>query len=271
MGTNVSNQVVDNTTEIVQDVITSVVSRVENQATTSAYVKQNVTLDLHGAKLTNCPTKVTQNAQVTALALGDFNNDLSAQITNELSAKLAEEIQQTLDQLNSGINFGQTNVANVVAESKAYIEQHLQSYVEQTIKNTVQTQGSTDQNAIINLAGVVCKNSPIGVDQDALIEVMSQNLSQTVVDNVIDNTTAADVAKKVEQEVTQTNEGLELGIGLIILALVILGVVFFVFKGFFSSTAGKILMAVLVLVLLAGLGYLIYKWTQPDSKKVGLD
>jgi hypothetical protein len=272
MGTNISRQQVDSTTELVQNVMNEVITSSTNQTIVNAYTNQHAEIDAHGANLTRCPLTITQNASTTALALGDVSNGLTAQLDNKLQAALNEKFDQTLKQLNEGINFGQTNVADVTTRTRTYLEQNLKNVINQSVTNVVQTTGKTDQNAKINLAGATCVDSPAGIDQKVVTNLISKNIAQTVVDNTVKNATEAEITKAVEQKVEQINKGLDFGIIIIVvIILALLGVFGFGFKTILSNPAAKIAIGALILVGLGFLGYFIYKrFFRSDSQKVGL-
>lgn len=271
MGANVSNQLVDSTSKITQNIMNSVITNTANEAIANAYVSQHAEIDAAGANLYKCPTEIKQDAKVTALAFGDLSNTLSNELDNKLQAKLKEEIKNVLEQVNKGVNLGQTNIADVTTRTQTYVEQNLKNLIQQSIKNTVQSTGAGDQYAKINLRGVKCVNSPAGITQGMIMNLMAKNISRNLVDNIIKNSAVAEIDKKVEQSVKQKNEGLDLGIGLVIVGIIIVVVLgFTVFKTFLQSPAGKLLMFVIVLGLLGLLGYFIYKKTRPDKEKAGI-
>lgn len=268
MGTNISHQTIDSTTAIVQNVMNQITTSITNEAILNAYTNQHAELDGSGGNFKRCPIKITQNASTTALAFGDVSNGLTSQLDNQLQAKLKEELSNTLEQLNKGINFGQTNIADVRTRTNTYIEQNLKNIINQSIKNTVSTTGKHDQFAKINLKGANCIDSSAGIDQESMMNLMAQNIANNIVENVVKNSAVADIEKKVEQKVSQINSGLDLGIGLIIGFIILIGIFSFFAKSFLASKIGKIVIVSLILIAVGFLIYFIYKRSQPDSKKV---
>lgn len=273
MGANISSQIVTSTTQITQNVLNSIVTKTENSSTVIAYSSQNAKIIARGSTLINCPLRINQSARIDALALGDFSNSLTNQVTNDLKAKLDEQIRQVTEQLNRGLNLGQANISYIRSQSEAYLNQNLKTVVEQQISNVVKTQGVADQNSEIDITGSLCRGSPIEISQGILMNLMARNIANNIVNNVIKNSVTADVAKKIDQATKQANIGLDFSMGIIIF-IILVAVGFFFFakagKSFLKSPAGKIVMIVLVLGLLGLLGFVIYRRTRSDAEKVGI-
>lgn len=269
MGANYSRQVVDSTTEIVQNVMNSISNEVDAQTIINSYLRQNAEIKAVGANLRNCRFTITQDASNTALAFGDTNNALTNKLENELKAKLNEIIEQKLTQLNKDLNLGQFNIGDVISRTRTYISQNLSTYIKNGIRLVVQTNGVTDQSARIDLSGANCVGSVTEINQKGIMNLMAKNISQNIVDNTVKNSAVADVEKKISQDISQTNAGLNLAIGgLIFILIAVIVLAFTVLKTFLQSPAGKILMVVVVLLILAALGYFIYKRTRPDIEKI---
>lgn len=233
MGTNVSSQLVESTTKIVNEAMTNIANDSSNITKSSAMGYQTATVNAQGAQLVRCPITITQDANVTSQAFADSRTNYQTDLTNTLATKLQEQIDQKLSQVNKELNIGQTNVADITTRSKAYIENNLATIIKSSISNVVDVSAGSTQTATINLQGVRCVDSPQGIRQEALIAVMAQNISQSAVTNIIKNSVSTDIQKKIEQSVAQTNSGINpfALVGIILLVLVLIGsAVFFVPK-----------------------------------------
>lgn len=261
MGANVSSQLVDNYSETVNKVITEVTNRIENVNKINLYASQEVELDLSHAKLNKCPVRISQHASSIASAFSDSNSTLSQQVVNELTNKIEKQIAQSLDQVNSGLNIGQANIANVKTKMTTYAKNIIENKVKNTIKNVVGSTTSMSQTVHLKGAFLDCTDSPIEIDQKVIIKSLASNISKAVVESIVDNKAANDIKEKIDQKVSQVNKGLD--ISFILILVILLAIAY----KFFTNKTVLTVVCILIVVLIV---FYIYKRTRPDSEKISM-
>lgn len=270
MGTNISKQEVSSLSKTTNDVITEVLNNFEHTTEISTYSNQEVVVNLQGANI-ECDVDVQQDQKIGISALADTNNTLNNNIESELKNVVDKQIKQSLEQLNSGVNLFQTNLANVITNTQTELENKLKTIVQNSIKNVVRVNTSAGQRVEFNGQLLKCTGGrKITITQNMTIDEIAKNIAQNVVDNVVKNKAVNDLKEAIEQKVSQTNKGLDIMLGVIIVLLVIVGGGSAVFKSLFQSKIFKVVIILLVAGLLTWLGIVIYKRTRPDAEKAGV-
>ena len=288
MGVNASNQIIESVSRTVNTSMTKITNDTRNQSIVDAHSNQRVVVDYTGARLTRCPTTIDQSSAVKAAAWADTNNTLSTQLSNDLTNKIKETITQSLDQVNSGLNIGQANVANAKTSTQTYAENNIQNIINNSISNVVKTNASNNQEVFFYARGMVCVDSPLVINQTSILDIMSKQIATNLVDNTIKNALSNDIAKDIEQKASQVNKGIDLtfGIGALIMIVVLLAFVKVLMGGKKGGAEGpegiklptplpikiaKVAVIVIPILLLAGLiTYLVLRNKNNKKKNINV-
>ena len=256
MGNNISNQNIESMTKTINKTLTDVSTTQNNTSQSTNSSKQSVHLDLTGSK--NCRAQISQTSNSNLSAMSQFSSEISNEVANQLKNKLNEEIAQIVKQKNEGINFGQTNVANLRTISDTYVENNIQNIIKTQINNVISNTNSAEQEVVVYARNMECdsKDPSIIIDQKIVIEQISSNIANTLVKNAITNVAENDVAKKITQTSDQTNAGLTFG-GMIFLLIAAAAFTFFF---------GYKIMCYIIPIFIAVVAYGIYYYSQTNLK-----
>ena len=256
MGANVSTQNIESMTKQINTALTEVSTTVSNTSQSTNSSIQSVHLDLTGSK--NCRAQISQTSNSNLSAMSQFSSEISNDVANQLKNKLNEEIAQIVKQKNEGINFGQTNIANLKTISDTYVENNIQNIIKTQINNVISNTNSAEQEVVVYARNMECdsKDPSIIIDQKIVIEQISSNIANTLVKNAIKNVAENDVAKKITQTSDQTNAGLTFG-GMIFLLIAAAAFTFFF---------GYKIMCYIIPIFIAVVAYGIYYYSQTNLK-----
>ena len=256
MGANISTQNIESMTKQINKTLTDVSTTQSNTSQSTNSSKQSVFLDLSYSK--NCKAKISQISNSNLSAMSQFSSEISNEVANQLKNKLNEEIAQIVKQKNEGINFGQTNIANLKTISDTYVENNIQNIIKTQINNVISNTNSAEQEVVVYARNMECdsKDPSIIIDQKIVIEQISSNIANTLVKNAIKNVAENDVAKKITQTSDQTNAGLTFG-GMIFLLIAAAAFTFFF---------GYKIMCYIIPIFIAVVAYGIYYYSQTNLK-----
>jgi type IV pilus biogenesis protein CpaD/CtpE len=230
MGTNFSKQLVDQTQTIISQALTDITTNVDNSLYGNVGSWQRIDMDLTGANIKRCPITVGQDSQVASEILSQADTTVANDVSQRLEGTLEALVAQTLDQVNKSIPLGANNSADVRTKITQSVNQLLKTSLVTNINNLMYT--TTGNNQIVNFRGryLLCRNSPITINQTSVIDAVSRSTATNVVTNIVKNEAAAGIKAEVDQKVKQANTGLDFGFIFIILALVAFAVLYFFFK-----------------------------------------
>ena len=249
MGGNNSKQLMDDSTKIVNESLMKVSTNIKESTSSSASSTQVMNVRLTGDL--NC-TNVSLK-QVSSVILNVINNSKS-EVSNELAAeitdKISEKLSQAAEQKNSGLNLGQVNSAELQTMMNTYIKNSMTSIIENNISKMFSQSSDGTQQINFDATNINCEN--LNIDQDMVIQQISENIVSDAVSNAIKHVASTDVAKEASQKTEQTNEGLTLFGGGFIIILVLAGI--FLFGG----SIMKYIIPIITLISLAVMIYFIY-------------
>jgi hypothetical protein len=249
MGGNISKQLMDDSTKIVNESLMKVSTNIKESTSSSASSTQVMNVRFTGDL--NC-TNVSLK-QVSSVILNVINNSKS-EVSNELAAeitdKISEKLSQAAEQKNSGLNLGQVNSAELQTMMNTYIKNSMTSIIENNISKMFSQSSDGTQQINFDATNINCEN--LNIDQDMVIQQISENIVSDAVSNAIKHVASTDVAKEASQKTEQTNEGLTLFGGGFIIILVLAGI--FLFGG----SIMKYIIPIITLISLAVMIYFIY-------------
>jgi hypothetical protein len=226
MGTNYSQQVSENTQKVVNNVLTTVTNRIGNSNTNLGSIYASIDFDISGGYLNNCPITISQTSKLSATVLLDVKSQVTNDVMNEITNQLTTQIEQALQQTNSGINFGQANTAVTRNKIQQQVETIMKTALETSISNTLTNDQRITQNIYFRARNLTCKNSPINVTQESILETVSTMTADTTVENIVKNSVMNDILADIKQTTAQVNKGIDFGIGLVIALLAVAGFFF---------------------------------------------
>ena len=127
MGTNVSSQMVESTTEIVNNSLTEISNDIQNNVSSYSSARQAMNISWKNVKI-DCGIDISQTASVSVSAMLQNTNKLASDLSNKLSAKLTETITNDLKQANKGLNLLSTNVGVSQQKTSSYLSNNIKSY-----------------------------------------------------------------------------------------------------------------------------------------------
>lgn len=230
MGNNTSTQLIDQTQSIIAKALTDITTNVRNGKYANVKSWQREDIDITGANMKRCPMNIGQDTSLTSNVLSQFDTDVANDVTQKVQSELQALISQTLDQINKSIPLGDSNNADVRTKIKQSVNQLLQASITSNIKNVMYETSSTNQYISYRARYFVCKNSPITINQTSTINAVSRGAATNTITNIVTNEATADIKAKIDQEVKQANTGLDFCFMLIILALGLIAILYFILK-----------------------------------------
>lgn len=210
MGANVSNKMVDSTTDLVSEIMNKISTEIENESTSYIVSDQYMYVSIKNSNI-NCSIKVKQDAVVSLSTMLSNSNTLSNDLTSALLSKITEKMTNDLTQANKGLNIGSLNVSNAEQKTKTYLKQNLTTDIETGIKNSISQTIDGRQKLYFDVesSNIKCPRSgKIEIDQSMLIDAVSRNIASNIVNNTIKNLVSGSIEKKMKNKLKQDNEGL---------------------------------------------------------------
>jgi uncharacterized membrane protein YoaK (UPF0700 family) len=257
MGTNVSKQMIESTTEIVNNSLTQISSEIENSISANTTSIQTMNLDWKNVKI-NCSVNISQTATVSVSVMLQNTAKLANDLTNRLSGQLTEKLVNDLQQANEGLNLLSTNISSSTQKTSSYLKNNIKNVIHTGIKNSIKINSMGVQTLNMDLSGSVinCPSSGVfRVSQKMQLDTIAKNISTALVTNAIKNSLDASVIKELKNKTKQLNEGLSFSFGLIIL-LVVGGGGYGIYK--FGTDKKKIMMIAIAVFVLIIIIYIVY-------------
>ena len=230
MGNNTSTQLIDQTQAIIAKALTEITTNVRNGKYSNVKSWQRVDIDVTGANMKRCPTYIGQDTSLTSNVLSQFDTDVANDVTQKVQSELQALISQTLDQINKSIPLGDSNNADVRTRIQQSVNQLLEANIASSINNVMYETSNTNQYISYRARYFICNNSPITINQTSTINAVSRGAATSTVTNIVTNEATADIKAKIDQEVKQANTGLDFGFMMIILALALIAILYFILK-----------------------------------------
>ena len=220
MGANVSNQLNESTSKIVNDVLTDISVKIDNKLISVQKSKQVMSIIIEGSTISS-NLIASQKSTMAVTAILQADNNLKNDIANEITNKLKESMENTLKQENTGLNLGQFNVGNAVNKTNTYIENNIKNLLSTGISNSVENVGESEMAFKFNLKNSNVKGD-VNISQEAQITAISQNIAKTIVENSIKNALTTDIVKDMKNTADQKNTGIDM-FALLGIAIVVIG------------------------------------------------
>jgi hypothetical protein len=119
------------------------------------------------------------------------------------------------------------------------VNQLLEANIASSINNVMYETSNTNQYISYRARYFICNNSPITINQTSTINAVSRGAATNTVTNIVTNEATAGIKAKIDQEVKQANTGLDFGFMLIILALALIAILYFILKHIPLKAAAK--------------------------------
>lgn len=245
MGANVSSQTNEAITKNINNVINEFSTNIEQNQSSNVDIKQYMDIEFSGSVICDNVT-VRQVASGKLSSLSQLNSDQKTQLAADISNQIKAKLEQAVAQKNSGLNLGQANVSNQRNIINNYIEHNIKNILETNIKSSTRTDTKGNQTMIFRPRNKFeCTN--LDLSQELAIEQISQNMTKSLVEGATSAVLKNKTIAEAKQKATQTNAGLSLGFGMII--LVILGILFFFFKSLLKYIIPIAIVVTLVVIL----------------------
>jgi len=242
MGTNVSTQMIESTTNIVNESLTEISSEIENNASGQVSISQSMPIEIIGIEATSSSFEFNQTASASVTVILENSTEMNNDLANKLEAKLTETLSNELTQANEDLNLGQTNISAMQSSTSTFIKQNITNLIHTGIKNSVTVNSHGIQSMPITLKNSKFKDSQFKVTQSMQLEAVAKNISSAIVTNVVKNVLTADVKKEISNKAEQLNKGVDILAIVGILVICGCGVgAFVMFKGIssYEDTANK--------------------------------
>ena len=222
MGANVSSQLNESTTKVVNSVLTDIAVKIDNSVQSVQNIDQTTNFSMVDSKVGG-DVNISQEATMTVTAILEADTNLKNEIANEIKNKLKETMENTVKQANTDLNIGQANIAVAINRTNSYIENNIQNLLSTGISNSVQNVGKT--KTILNMEVIRSEvGGNINITQKAQITAISKNIAKTIVENSIKNALTTDITKDLTNIADQKNTGINLIAGLGLIVVIVGGV-----------------------------------------------
>lgn len=267
MGSNYSRQVMDSVTESVNNSVTEVINTMESRADLNLYANQTIRANFDYADLTKCPVTVRQTSNAKVASFLDVNNNVTADIANDLKNTIREKIENTLEQVNSGLNLGQFNTADIITRTQTYATNNIENIIKTGISNVATMTSSHNQTIEFSARHMICRDSPINLSQEQMIEAIVSNIADNIVDNIVTNSAANDLIKEASNKVSQLNKGIDLGFGLLFILIIIGIIVYLKIKGLKALFSKKGIIFVIIIIIGIVLYFVTKRFIIPEAAR----
>ena len=225
MGSNYSKQVSENTQKAITEVLTTVTNEVENVREDLIGMYNFMDVDFTQANMEGCEVSITQNNMLTNTVLVAATTTVASEVTNDITNKLNTIVEQALQQTNSGINLGQANTADTRSKILQEVKTVMQTQLNTQVRNVLKTTTTGNNTLYFRARYLTCRNSKINIQQGNIFETISQLTADTTVENIVKNKVMNDIAAAISQKTEQVNKGIDFGIGVLLLAIALIGIV----------------------------------------------
>ena len=222
MGANVSTQLNESTTKVVNSVLTDIAVKIDNSVQSVQNIDQTTNFSMVDSKVGG-DVNISQEATMTVTAILEADTNLKNEIANQITTKLKESMANTIKQANSDLNIGQANIAVAENKTNSYIETNIQTLLSTGISNSVKNVGKS--KTILNMEVIRSEvGGDINITQKAQITAISKNIAKTIVENSIKNALTTDITKDLSNIADQKNTGINLIAGLGLIVVIVGGV-----------------------------------------------
>ena len=222
MGANVSSQLNESTTKVVNNVLTDIAVKIDNSVQSVQNIDQTTNFSMVDSKVGG-DVNISQEATMTVTAILEADTNLKNEIANEIKTKLKETMANTVRQANTDLNIGQANIAVAINRTNSYIETNIQNLLSTGISNSVKNVGKT--KTVLNMEVIRSEvGGDLNITQKAQITAISKNIAKTIVENSIKNALTTDITKDLTNTADQKNTGINLIAGLGLIVVIVGGV-----------------------------------------------
>ena len=222
MGANISSQLNESTTKVVNNVLTDIAVKIDNSVQSVQNIDQTTNFSMVDSKVGG-DINISQEATMTVTAILEADTNLKNEIANEIKTKLKETMANTVKQANTDLNIGQANIAVAINKTNSYIENNIQNLLSTGVSNSVKNVGKT--KTILNMEVIRSEvGGNINITQKAQITAISKNIAKTIVENSIKNALTTDITKDLTNIADQKNTGINLIAGLGLIVVIVGGV-----------------------------------------------
>jgi hypothetical protein len=258
MGANVSSTRLDQLNESITNSCTKILGNIINENTNKVDVIQNIRIDNEGTINCKGDFSIVQKSNANANVLATLDVKQIQDISNQLSTSIANEVQKSIEQANKDLNLGQANVSKDSTTLTNIITKNINTDVETTIKNSVDTSATTDQVITFINKGTL-NGSSCNFIQDGGASIVSSNIVTSLMDTLTKNETADDILNKYKFQESQTNAGINLTMIFGFIFILIIGGLVIFGGGTVSSVMKYIIPISMVIALIIGIIYGIKK------------
>ena len=222
MGANVSSQLNESTTKVVNSVLTDIAVKIDNNVLSVQNINQTISLAIVDSKVAG-DVKVQQKAAMSVTAILQADTNLKNTIANDITTKLKETMANTVKQANSDLNIGQANIAVAENRTNSYIETNIKTLLSTGLENSVTNIGNS--RSVLNMDVIRSEvGGNVDISQESQITAISKNIAKTIVENSIKNALTTDITKDLTNTADQKNTGINLIAGLGLIVVIVGGV-----------------------------------------------
>ena len=222
MGANISSQLNESTTKVVNNVLTDIAVKIDNNVLSVQNINQTIYLAIVDSKVAG-DVKVQQKAAMSVTAILQADTNLKNTIANDITTKLKETMANTVKQANSDLNIGQANIAVAENRTNSYIETNIKTLLSTGLENSVTNIGNS--RSVLNMDVIRSEvGGNVDISQESQITAISKNIAKTIVENSIKNALTTDITKELSNTADQKNTGINLIAGLGLIVVIVGGV-----------------------------------------------
>ena len=225
MGSNISTQTSNN----LESAVTNIVNKQNSSTSTKVTCDSNSSQKMNFGSLNavGCGIDITQSTDVKLDCLiksaNNFKENQSSSVLDDLESK----VQQALTQKMKGLNFGQSQIADVNASASTFIKNNAQNIINTSIKNTMNLNASSSKE--IDIKSIQCSGGgSITLTQDGIVNSIAKTSVSSGVDQ-FNKYIGQDTVKQLDkQKTSQITTGLTIGLGIFGILLVIIFAAYFI-------------------------------------------
>ena len=225
MGVNVSSQMTDSLTVLINESMTKISNDSTNVARGYSSARQRMVIDMGYVNTKGGNFIIGQTLDLNMSTMLNNVSTFSSDMANDLTAKLQKTVAASLAQSNSDLNLGQTNISAQDIVSRTVTHNSVANAVSTSISNVVTTTSDNVQYLHVKLLGLDTGGGDSIITQEAIIRQLSENIAANIVNNVIKNSLSADVIEKIDLAADQKNKGVDIfAMFTIFIVVVVLGI-----------------------------------------------
>jgi len=245
MGAQVSTQVANVTTKVVNKSMTNLVSKSTSSSKAVMLNVNEIDIDASRTELINCELNFNQkiNAKQTATCMAKFQSlsDMQTQLTSALQSTAAQENEQTQQALSLSLGVS-TGISNINTGIENYIETNITNETLNEVNanminaNTLKLKLGKKYN---------CKGKPLAANQEMIIEQTAALLTDAVIGNKLgtqtDSKGSSDLKTKNKMKQTGIQEVIgALGMAIMLpLVICVVVIAIFVLPGLIKGMGSK--------------------------------